>query len=67
MASWSIGRRSEILACNALVRAARGAEIDTGVVFVRWLFLDPQARQRIESWSDHAATALDTPTTSVDS
>lgn len=53
-----LGRRSEILACNALVRAVLGAEIDTGAVLVRWLFLDPQARQRIENWSDYAAAAV---------
>ena len=53
-----LGRRSEILACNALLRAVLGAEVDTGVVLVRWLFLDPRARQRIENWADYAAPAV---------
>lgn len=53
-----LGRRSEILACNGLLRAVLGAEVDTGAVLVRWLFLDPRARQRIENWSDYAAAAV---------
>lgn len=53
-----LGRRSEVLACNALLRAVLGSEIDTGSVFVRWLFLDPRARSRIENWSDYAAAAV---------
>jgi transcriptional regulator with XRE-family HTH domain len=53
-----LGRRSEVLACNALLRAVLGAEVDTGSVFVRWLFLDPRARRRIENWSDYAAAAV---------
>lgn len=53
-----LGRRSEVLACNALLRAVLGEEVDTGSVFVRWLFLDPAARQRIENWADYAAAAV---------
>ena len=53
-----LGRRSEVLACNALLRAVLGAEVDTGSVFVRWLFLDPRARTRIENWTDYAAAAV---------
>ena len=53
-----LGRRSEILACNALLRAVLGAEVETGSVFVRWLFLDPRSRQRIENWADYAAPAV---------
>jgi transcriptional regulator with XRE-family HTH domain len=53
-----LGRRSEVLACNALLRAVLGAEVDTGAVFVRWLFLDPRARARIENWPDYAAAAV---------
>ncbi|WP_028642885.1 helix-turn-helix transcriptional regulator [Nocardioides sp. URHA0020] len=53
-----VGRRSEILACNALVRAVLGAEVDAGAVLMRWLFLDPRARQRIDNWSDYAAAAV---------
>lgn len=53
-----LGRRSEVLACNALLRAVLGAEVDTGTTFARWLFLDPRARGRIENWSDYAAAAV---------
>ncbi len=53
-----LGRRSEVLGCNALLRAVLGAEVDTGEVLVRWLFLDPRARGRIENWSDYAAAAV---------
>jgi transcriptional regulator with XRE-family HTH domain len=53
-----LGRRSEVLGCNALLRAVLGAEVDTGSTFVRWLFLDPRARERIENWTDYAAAAV---------
>ncbi|MBM7413328.1 MULTISPECIES: helix-turn-helix transcriptional regulator [Nocardiaceae] len=53
-----LGRRSEILACNTLARAVLGAEIDAGAVLVRWLFLDPRARERIVNWSDYASAAV---------
>jgi transcriptional regulator with XRE-family HTH domain len=53
-----LGRRSEILACNALLRAVLGAEIDAGSVLVRWLFLDPRSRARIINWSDYASAAV---------
>ncbi|MDQ1181807.1 helix-turn-helix transcriptional regulator [Rhodococcus sp. SORGH_AS_0301] len=53
-----LGRRSEILACNILARAVLGEEIDRGVVLVRWLFLDPRARERIVNWSDYASAAV---------
>lgn len=53
-----LGRRSEVLGCNALLRAVLGPEIDTGSVFVRWLFLDPGARRLIENWPDFAASAV---------
>ena len=53
-----LGRRSEVLACNALLRAVLGAGVDTGSVFARWLFLDPGARERIDNWSEYAAAAV---------
>ncbi|GGG24748.1 transcriptional regulator [Rhodococcoides trifolii] len=53
-----LGRRSEILACNRLVRAVLGEEIAGGAVLVRWLFLDPRARERIVNWSDYASAAV---------
>lgn len=53
-----LGRRSEILGCNGLLRAVLGAEVEVGSVLVRWLFLDPRSRQRIENWADYAAPAV---------
>jgi transcriptional regulator with XRE-family HTH domain len=53
-----VGRRSEILACNALLRAVLGAEVTRNSVLVRWLFLDPRSRQRIVNWADYAAAAV---------
>lgn len=53
-----LGRRSEILACNALVPAVLGSEIVPGSLLMRWLFLDPRSRLRIENWSDYAAAAV---------
>lgn len=53
-----LGRRSEILACNMLARAVLGEEIAGGAVLVRWLFLDPRARERIVNWSDYASAAV---------
>lgn len=53
-----LGRHSEILATNGLLRAVLGAEVETGTLLVRWLFLDPRARQRIVNWSDYAAPAV---------
>ncbi len=53
-----LGRRSQVLACNALLRAVLGAEVAEGTTFARWLFLDPRARLRIENWSDYAAAAV---------
>jgi transcriptional regulator with XRE-family HTH domain len=53
-----LGRRSEILACNALLRTVLGAEVDSGAVLVRWLFLDPRSRERIVNWPDYAAAAV---------
>lgn len=53
-----IGRRSQILACNRLLRTVLGAELQPGSALAHWLFLDPRARERIENWSDYAAAAV---------
>lgn len=53
-----LGRRSEVLSCNALLRGVLGDEVVDGSVFARWLFLDPRARRRIENWSHYAAAAV---------
>lgn len=53
-----LGRRSDVLASNHLVREVLGWPADPGASFVRWLFLDPPARERITNWSDFAASAV---------
>ncbi len=53
-----LGRRSQVLAVNALLRAVLGAEVVPGTLLVRWLFLDPRARTRIVNWADYAAPAV---------
>lgn len=53
-----LGRRGDVLARNGLLRAVLGADLEAGSSFVRWLFQDPTARQRIINWSDFAAAAV---------
>lgn len=53
-----LGRSSQVLEVNALLRAVLGAEVRPGTQLVRWLFLDPRARQRIITWADYAAAAV---------
>jgi transcriptional regulator with XRE-family HTH domain len=53
-----LGRRSQVLARNALLAAVLGTPMDPGSSFVRWLFLDPDARHRITNWSDFASAAV---------
>ena len=53
-----LGRRSDVLASNALVREVLGWPAEPGASFVRWLFLDPAARERITNWDDFAASSV---------
>ncbi|MDO9457638.1 helix-turn-helix transcriptional regulator [Nocardioides sp.] len=53
-----LGRRGEVLARNALLRAVLGTDMEPGSSLVRWLFLDPGSRERIVNWSDYAAAAV---------
>lgn len=53
-----LGRRSEVLASNTLLSSVLGTMMEPGTSFVRWLFLDPDARVRIVNWSDFAAAAV---------
>lgn len=53
-----LGRRSDVLAANGLVRTVLGAKLEPGSSFVRWLFQDPSARHCILNWSDFAAAAV---------
>lgn len=53
-----LGRRSEVLASNRLLSSVLGTAMGPGTSFVRWLFLDPDARARIVNWADFAAAAV---------
>ena len=53
-----LGHRSEVLAHNALLHAVLGRRLVPGTPFVRYLFGDPLARQRIRNWAEFAPTAM---------
>ncbi|WP_306205300.1 helix-turn-helix transcriptional regulator [Actinoplanes sp. RD1] len=53
-----LGRRSEVLARNALLDAVLGVSFLPGRIFVRWLLLEPVARERIVNWEDFARAAV---------
>ena len=53
-----LGRRSDVLARNGLLTEVLGAPMLPGSSFVRWLFLDPDARVRITNWTDFAAASV---------
>lgn len=53
-----LGRRAEVLARNALLVAVLGTSLPPGESFVRYLFQDPRARDRIENWETFAAAAI---------
>lgn len=53
-----LGRRGEVLDRNLLLPAVLGDDMAPGSSFVRWLFLEPAARDRIVNWSDYAAAAV---------
>lgn len=55
-----LGRRGVVLARNALLAAVLGAPMEPGFSFLRWLFLDPLARERIVNWADFASAAVGT-------
>ncbi len=53
-----LGHRGEILAVNHLLRAVLGRELAPGSSFVRFLFLDPLARERIRNWPHFAQASV---------
>jgi transcriptional regulator with XRE-family HTH domain len=53
-----LGRRSEVLASNALLGPVLGTAFAPGTQFVRWLLLEPAARDRIANWDDFARAAV---------
>ncbi len=53
-----LGRRSQVLARNALLMAVLGSSMEPGSSFSDWLFLNPEARTRIVNWADFASAAV---------
>ena len=53
-----LGRRSQVLSSNGLLREVLGWPAEPDASFVRWLFLDPAARERITNWADFAASGV---------
>ncbi|HEY0248778.1 MAG TPA: hypothetical protein VGC45_11015 [Gryllotalpicola sp.] len=55
-----LGHRGEVLARNALLPAVLGRALEPGSSFIRYLFLDPLARERIANWDVFARNAVAT-------
>jgi transcriptional regulator with XRE-family HTH domain len=53
-----LGQRGDVLASNALLSAVLGSPFGPGSSLLRWLFLDPGARERIVNWADFAAASV---------
>lgn len=53
-----LGMRLEVLARNALLPAVLGAPLAPGSSFLRYLFQDPLARERIVNWADFASASV---------
>ena len=53
-----LGLRGEILASNHLLRSVLGRELPPGSSFIRFLFLDPLARERILNWPHFARASV---------
>lgn len=53
-----LGLRAEVLAHNALLPAVLGAPLQPSSSFLRYLFHDPLARERIVNWSDFASASV---------
>ena len=55
-----LGQRGDVLARNALLCAVLGRPLEPGTSFMRFLFHDPMARERIINWADFASAAVAT-------
>lgn len=53
-----LGRRSQVLARNALHTAVLGVPMKPGSSFTQWLLQDRDARSRILNWAEFANTAV---------
>ena len=52
-----LGNRGEVLARNALLTVVLGDPMPTGASFIRYMFMNPDARIRIVNWSDFASAS----------
>ncbi|MFF3558813.1 helix-turn-helix domain-containing protein [Streptomyces sp. NPDC002574] len=55
-----LGRRGVVLARNALLVEVLGRPLEPGTSFVRFMFQDPVARERIVNWADFASATVAT-------
>ncbi|MFB7290651.1 helix-turn-helix transcriptional regulator [Actinacidiphila glaucinigra] len=55
-----LGHRGEVLARNGLLMEVLGRPLEPGTSFVRFMFQDPVARERIVNWQDFASAAVAT-------
>jgi transcriptional regulator with XRE-family HTH domain len=53
-----LGNRSEILARNRLLQSVLGHPLDPGTSFIRFMFQNPLARDRIINWADFASASV---------
>jgi transcriptional regulator with XRE-family HTH domain len=55
-----LGHRGEVLARNTLLTEVLGSPLEPGTSFIRYMFQDPLARERIVNWSDFASATVAT-------
>lgn len=55
-----LGHRGEVLARNALLPEVLGRSLEPGSSFVRFMFQDPVARERIVNWTEFASATVAT-------
>jgi transcriptional regulator with XRE-family HTH domain len=55
-----LGHRGEVLARNALLTEVLGRPLEPGTSFVRFMFQDPVARERIVNWAVFASATVAT-------
>ena len=53
-----LGRRGDVLACNQLLRAVLGPQVEPGSSFFRYFFLDPSSRERVVNWEVFAQASV---------
>jgi transcriptional regulator with XRE-family HTH domain len=53
-----LGYRGDILACNQLLRAVLGRQVEAGTSFLRFFFLDPSSRERVVNWEAFAEASV---------